>query len=181
VQHSASPGPPGTRDPSIPFLFSKAGWGCGLAVEGVVLMGLARQGKINTTTTGMTICRLEPMYSWDVCVYAQNISKWFRTIHESKGVLLLTDRGLEGERKEGGGGEGGKRREEGKMGIVSECEPFIEIQNKKCPKWWSSPAYSLFIGESEVQRGSVLAKVIPLLRSQDCNLSDFFFLLFPFF
>jgi hypothetical protein len=26
--------------------------GCGLAVEGVVLMGLARQGEINTTTCG---------------------------------------------------------------------------------------------------------------------------------
>ena len=41
-----------SHDPSIPFLFPKAGWGGGLAVKGVVLMGLAGQGIVNTTTCG---------------------------------------------------------------------------------------------------------------------------------
>lgn len=40
------------RDPSTPFLLLKAESGCGLAMEGVVSMGSARQGKINTVTCG---------------------------------------------------------------------------------------------------------------------------------
>lgn len=80
------------RDPSTPVLLPKAGLGCGLAVEGVVSMGLARQGKINSTTRGSddSSASRDHHTSLEFPCLCRNISKWFRAIHGTKegGTIL---------------------------------------------------------------------------------------------
>lgn len=74
------------RDPPTPFLLPKAGLGCGLAVEGVVSMGLARQGNINSTTCGSddSSGSRDQHTSLESPCLGRNISHWFRAVHGMK-------------------------------------------------------------------------------------------------
>lgn len=74
------------RDPPTPILLPKAGLGCGLAVEGVVSMGLARQEKINSPTCGSddSSASRDHHTSLQSPCLCRNISNWFRAIHRTK-------------------------------------------------------------------------------------------------